>query len=262
MILSTQPLWLIGILLILPTTFIAMAGPLIIRNFVTLDQLRANNEVAGFKFATVGVFYAVLLGFAVIVVWEKFNDAESAVAQEASAAATIYRLAEGVEGEPAAALHQALAAYLEAAVTKDWPAMEVGDKSPEATRALSDAYSAILKYRPSDGHDSVVMAEILRQLDLVTQARRSRLVMASGVVPRILWMVLFGGAVLTIGFTFFFGASNVLAQMIMTGILSILILSGITTVVAIDHPFAGAARVRPEPLAAVLQDFGGVTLPQ
>src|SRR5215467_9870968 len=108
MILSNQPLWLIGILLIVPTTLIAMAGPLIVRRFVSLDRLRANNEVAGFKFATVGVFYAVLLGFAVIVVWEKFNEAESAVAQEASALATIYRLVKGVEGEPAAALHTAL----------------------------------------------------------------------------------------------------------------------------------------------------------
>jgi hypothetical protein len=34
----------------------------------------------GVKFATVGVLYAVLLAFAVVVVWEKFNQAESEVA--------------------------------------------------------------------------------------------------------------------------------------------------------------------------------------
>jgi hypothetical protein len=260
MILSNQPLWLIGILLIVPTTLLAMAGPLIVRCFVSLDRLRANNEVAGFKFATVGVFYAVLLGFAVIVVWEKFNEAESAVAQEASALATIYRLAKGVEGEPATALHSALARYIELAVTRDWPAMENGGRSLEVTRTLDDAYAAILKYHPNDNHDTVIMAEIVRQLDIVTQARRSRLVMASGVVPRILWFVLFSGAALTIGFTFFFGTSSVVAQMVMSGILSILIFSGIVTVVAIDHPFAGAAQVHAEPLAAVLEEFGGVKL--
>ena len=68
-----------------------------------LARLRINNEVAGFKFATVGVLYAVLLAFAVIVVWEKFSDAENNVAQEAGAAATIYRLSWGIE--PRQALH-------------------------------------------------------------------------------------------------------------------------------------------------------------
>ena len=72
-----------------------MAGPVIVRRYIKVDQLRTNNEVAGFKFATVGVLYAVLLAFAVVVVWEKFNQAESEVAKEAGAAATVFRLSQG-----------------------------------------------------------------------------------------------------------------------------------------------------------------------
>jgi hypothetical protein len=45
-----------------------MAGPVVARHYVELSRLRTNNEVAGFKFATVGVLYAVLLAFAVVVV--------------------------------------------------------------------------------------------------------------------------------------------------------------------------------------------------
>jgi hypothetical protein len=84
--LTTLPLWLSAIILIVPTTLLAMAGPVIVRRYIKVDQLRTNNEVAGFKFATVGVLYAVLLAFAVVVVWEKFNQAESEVAKEAGAA--------------------------------------------------------------------------------------------------------------------------------------------------------------------------------
>src|SRR5690349_20738036 len=61
--LTTQPLWLSGTLLIGVATLIAMAGPILVRRRVSLDRLRINNEVAGFKFATVGVLYAVLLAF-------------------------------------------------------------------------------------------------------------------------------------------------------------------------------------------------------
>src|SRR5437763_16857418 len=93
--LTTLPLWLSAIIVIVPTTLRAMAGPVIVRRYIKVDQLRTNNEVAGFKFATVGVLYAVLLAFAVVVGWEKVNQAESEVAEEAGAATTGFRLTDG-----------------------------------------------------------------------------------------------------------------------------------------------------------------------
>ena len=86
--LTGWPLWLLGILCAV-VTLIVMCCTISIRRWIGLERLSVNNEVAGFKFATIGVLYAVLLGFAVIVVWQRFNDAENAVAQEAGAAATI-----------------------------------------------------------------------------------------------------------------------------------------------------------------------------
>ena len=61
------PLWLSGMLIVGLPTVLAMFGPIIVRRYVTLETLTKNNEVAGFKFAVVGVLYAVLLAFAIIV---------------------------------------------------------------------------------------------------------------------------------------------------------------------------------------------------
>ena len=99
--LTRQPLWLSGTLIVGVTTSLAMLGPILVRRYVPLEKLTTNNEVAGFKFAVVGVLYAVLLAFAIIVVWEKFSDAENDVAKEAGAAATIYRLSEVSMDSPA-----------------------------------------------------------------------------------------------------------------------------------------------------------------
>src|SRR5262249_57168603 len=98
--LTTLPLWLSAVILIIPTTLLAMAGPVIVRRYVEVNQLRTNNEVAGYKFATVGVLYAVLLAFSVVVVWEKFNQAESEVAKDAGAAATRFCPTQGVNPAP------------------------------------------------------------------------------------------------------------------------------------------------------------------
>lgn len=79
---TTWPLWILGAIALV-ATLIVMCGTISIRRWIGLERLSSNNEVAGFKFATIGVLYAVLLGFAVIVVWQRFNDAENTVAQEA-----------------------------------------------------------------------------------------------------------------------------------------------------------------------------------
>ncbi len=255
--LTSLPLWLSATILMVPTTLLAMAGPVIARRYVELTRLRTNNEVAGFKFATVGVLYAVLLAFAVVVVWQKFDEADSKVAQEASAAATIYLLSEGIDANHGAAIRQATTDYLTAAIAEDWPAMAQESESPAVTKALHDIYREVLKYHSFGTDEGIVIAEILRQVDDISDARRERLVMADGIVPRIIWLVLFGGAFITIGFTFFFGTENLRAQAAMTGALSILIFAGLLTIVTIDHPFAGTVTVGPEALATVLGDFAG-----
>jgi hypothetical protein len=236
-------------------TLLAVSGTVFVRRRVGFERLAANNEVAGFKFATIGVLYAVLLGFAVIVVWERFNDAENAVAREAGAAAAIYRLTHAIGDAPGAAVRSRLSAYLEAALTEDWPAMERGRSSPGVTRALDSLYTALFAFHPSDAREVAIQTELLHQVDLLTQARRERLVGAAGTVPGAIWFVLFTGALLTISFTLFFGNENLLAQAMMTAALSVLILSALLVVVVIDHPFAGSVKVTPEPLAAVVTDF-------
>lgn len=221
--LTGLPVWLSGLLLVGLTTVLAMVGPRLVRRYATLKELTANNEVAGFKFAVVGVLYAVLLAFAIIVVWEKFNDAESMVAREAGATANIYRLSQGLGDGPGSALRKALGNYLKVTIAEDWPAMERGGESEAARRALDQVYAALLpSIQPQGGP---ITAEILHQLDVVTQERRARIVAADGTVPGILWPVLFWGAAITIGFTYFFGTQSLRAQTLMTGLLSVLIFS-------------------------------------
>lgn len=89
-----------------------MLGPALVRRYVGLDRLTINNEIAGFKFATVGVLYAVLLAFVIIVVWEKFSDAEANVIREAGAAENLYRLSQGLDDFSGSDLRKSIAAYL------------------------------------------------------------------------------------------------------------------------------------------------------
>ena len=100
-----------------------------------------------------------------------------------------------------------------------------------------------------------IFVEMLKQLDAITQARRTRLYLATGIVPGIVWLVLYCGALLTVGFTFFFGTKNLPAQVMMTGILSVLVFMGLLVIVLIEYPFTGPVHVGSEPLKTVVEDF-------
>ena len=254
--LTNRPGWVLILFLFL-FTGLAMTGPFLVRLRIRLQHLRGNNEVAGFKFAVIGVLYAVLLAFVVIIAWERFHDAENALAREAGATATINRLAGGLDETSAATLRADLSAYLDSVLRDDWPAMVRGHSSAVTARVLSELYDQVIRYRPADLHDSNVQAELLSELDQVTRARRERLVMAEGTVPKVIWFVLFLGAALTISFTFFFGTENLVAQSCMTGILAAIILSAVVVVIALDRPYTGAIVVSREPIRTVIEDMGG-----
>jgi hypothetical protein len=255
--LTSHSLWLSATLVVVLPTILAALGPSVIRRYVKLEKLVTNNEIAGFKFATIGVLYAVLLAFAIIVVWQKFSDADANVAREAAGATTIYRLSQGLDQQSAAALREGMSNYLTAAINREWPAMQRGatNEYPSTRSALDSIYSTLLSFQRSVPSETAVLPEILRQLDVITQARRARLIAADGIVPGVIWPVLFGGAVVTIVFTFFFGTQNLWAQTAMTVLLSLLIFSELWIIIAVDYPFTGPVKVEPTALARVLADF-------
>jgi hypothetical protein len=78
--------WVVGLLLILVLPAVAVLAQLGIRSAWPSLTKGEHNDVAGFIIAVVGVIYAVLLAFVVIVSWEKLTSAEAIIGEEASAA--------------------------------------------------------------------------------------------------------------------------------------------------------------------------------
>ena len=64
------PIWLTGLLLIVVLPAVVVAGQAALRRAWPALLEGDHNEVTGFIIAVVGVIYAVLLGFVVIVSWE------------------------------------------------------------------------------------------------------------------------------------------------------------------------------------------------
>ncbi len=84
--------WVLAIVIIAVAELYAVGLMLATRARCGADYLSLNNEVAGFKFAVIGVLYAVLLAFVVVAVWEDYQDTETAVRNEAKALSDLHQV--------------------------------------------------------------------------------------------------------------------------------------------------------------------------
>lgn len=227
---------------------LAIVGLLLVRARVTVDTLESHHEVAGFFIGVLGAIYAVLLAFVVIVMWEKFEHAHVVVSQESNDIGDLARLAIGLPAGKRAEVHDALIAYTEAVITEEWPAMERGEDSPRTWVAMSRLWHTYQDISPQTFMEQTIAQGSLNKLGDLTDNRRTRLTASRDHVPFVMWAMLWGGGIVTVVFTYFFGLRNVRSQLLMTMALSLLISFVLFLIVALNNPFAGVARVGPEPL--------------
>jgi hypothetical protein len=105
------PTWIVALVLTVAAEIFAVGLMLLTRAISGLDRLKQNNEVAGFKFAVIGVFYGVLLAFVVVSVWEEYRGTETAVSNEAKAIVDLHHVRPALPLEAGVEIRRLLFTY-------------------------------------------------------------------------------------------------------------------------------------------------------
>jgi hypothetical protein len=208
------------------------------------DMLRRHNDVAGFLFSAVGVLYAVVLGFVVVVVWQKYDGAVSNVENEVDAVADLYHVVDAYPADLRAKIRTGLYNYAATVVRVEWPEMEKDqDVSSLGSEKLEGVTYLIDTFTPASWRQLAAQQAAIADEQRLFDARRARLIEAVPAVPTVLWFALVAGALGMVAFCFIFGVENRPAQLMMTGILVGLI--GILFVVISEFstPFSGSVRI-------------------
>lgn len=248
--------WLWGILLVGTLVLLAVTGILLARRWFGVEVLKLNNEVAGFIYGVIGVLYAVLLGFTAIIVWERFDNAQAGVDQEANALADLYRNAQAFPDDVRRELETHLRAYATLVAEKEWAAMAEQRPSPETWAVYNRLWRAYHLFQPQTDHEKIWYAQSLTKMNQLGDQRRLRLLSSrSNGVPDVMWLVLLGAGVITIGFSFLFGTRSAKAQVLMTSGLAMTIALVLFSIMALEQPFAGITRVEPDSFHQVANIF-------
>jgi hypothetical protein len=252
------PIWLLFLLLVIVAPALVIGLQVLVRRRWPRLSEGDHNDVAGFIIAIIGVIYAVLLAFVVIVSWEQFDQADDIVGQEASALRSLYRETVAFPPEIRDRIQDDVRAYAEAAVTREWPAMERSEPGDPAVARALDRLAEHLSELPADTpvRQQYIAVEADRFAELVS-FRSQRLDFVGEGLPGVLWVALVFGGLVTIGFAMIFGLRSTALHLFMTGSLTAVIGVLLFVALAIDQPFVGDVAVTPAPLERFLTDFGG-----
>jgi Protein of unknown function (DUF4239) len=255
-----------SIFLVIFITGIVMASSvffmMLVRKKIGHAILEKHNDVAGFIYAVVGIVYAVLLAFVVIVVWEFFRTAEAKVYEEVKFMSALFRDA-GVFGEPHhAAIQNEIVNYTNIVINEEWPLMNEGKSSTKALDSLRQIFYLYKKIQPQNDYERIWYQETIAQLNNFSSARNQRILAGKAAVPGFMWIVLIFGGMITIGFSFLFGTINTWAHILMVASLAGIITLTLLMIFALDHAFQAIIVVEPDAFIEQLSYFKNYLKPQ
>jgi hypothetical protein len=236
---------------------VAVAGLVLVQRLVPPERREGQNDVAGFIYAVLGVAYAVLLAFVVLAVWQDYQAAKTNVDSEANELAGVYFLASQLPEPQRTRLQDLVQTYARVVVEEEWPMMEQGQRSPRADSLVRQLRLKLLEFDPRTKGEQVLYERGLTQLHDAADARRSRLLEVREGIPELLWVVIVGGGVITVSFTYLFGLKSNLAHALMVAALTLLICAILFTIGEFDYPFSGVVEIRPDAFREVLGSFEG-----
>lgn len=248
---------------------LSVLGLYIVRILVPLETLKKNHEVAGFTFGVLGAFYGLLLAFVIVAAWERFDRANANVQEEGVALISLYRLSKGYSAPTGSDLQHAIRAYTNRLIDVEWPDMANAKfESIDDSVGTLSLWQIVATYKPEDARQSLLVDKSFDQLSNLTGETSLRYLYSRENLPSVVWLVIYAGLFITIGFSYFFGLETFWSQALMCAIFSALLGLTILAILELAHPYQGSVIVSAQPLRYALSRmddmdkvaFGGLHL--
>ena len=246
-----------GLLVVLASVAVAVAGLLLTQRFIPLSVRERHNDTTGIIYAALYVMFGVTVGFSLFTVWQQYNAARQVVHSEAASVEQVYRLAERLPEPERSRVQELAVSYAEGVVDEEWSLMKEGRSSSRMEAHLEELRRSVQGYEPHTDAQDALYAQALAEVDELEENREFRLIAVNEGIPYMVWVVLLVGGVLTIAFTYLFGMESVRLHAVAIAGLTILVSLILHAIGVLDYPFNSGVRVEPDAFEQVLREIGG-----
>lgn len=235
------------ILIVLSFAVLTGLATLLFRKYIKVRILRAHNEVTGFLFLSIASFYALLLSFIVLVVWDELNETHSRVSMEGSSAVGLYR---DIRFYPDTAETKQLSiSYLEFVynvVDDEFPAMAEMKTSRKTVESFNKVFAELENLKPQTPYKVQLVSGMFNHLNDVATYRGLRMASMETEISAPLWLPIIMGALITILCAILLDLEHKRMHVIITSFLGAFIGMFLFLIILLDHPFTGSLRIEPK----------------
>ena len=256
-----MPRWLRTLLHLTPVvslvSVVSVIGLMAFRAVAPLGVLHAASNELGNYLQTVGGIYAVLLAFVVYVVWGQFNEARGYLDREATALVDLHRTSSGLPSCSRVAIQGGLRAYVDAVLRDEWAAMARGDDATidRVAELLERVWLAIHACKPANACQQTVYGEVLGRFNQLTDLRTSRLSASRARIPVAMTILLYTGALLTVGSVYLLAFDQLWLHVLVTAALAGAIGHILFLIRDLDDAFAGDWQIAKAPFERARRTF-------
>ncbi len=226
-----------------------------VRQNMNSKHLKNHHDVSGFVFTNLGVLYAVLLGFTVVNVQQRYDKINQTVIMEAGYIAELFRDAEAFSEKDKIAIQTAIKDYGKSIIDEEWKVTSEGKPNPNTTKKLSAIWQAYYATELTSRKQEILYAESIHKLNDSVMTRLSRLMQGKESLGDEMWMMLILGGILMVVFVSVFSFEVLWLHLILASFVAASIAFLLFLIYTLDTAFSGASSIDPDALKLVVSSF-------
>jgi hypothetical protein len=245
-----------GVLLVVGVTVTTVTAMLLMRRRAPEGSYFADGDRAAGVFGVLATGFSVLLGFIVFLAFASYDQSRTGAEQEALMILQQVETAQFFPKPTAGALTGELICYGRSVIHDEWPLMEAGTFGDHVNPWGVALFQTLRPYEPVKQSEQSAYDKWLDQTSTREEARLDRVHGAVGVIPTSLWIVLFFIASVIFVFTLLFSdsAERAVAQAMLMGSVTSVIVALFLLLAALDHPFhKGVGGLQPVAMERTLR---------
>ena len=236
--------------------FAALAGLVLVRRHL-IPRLHyddgANDAVSG-TVQAIGVFYGITVGLIAVGVWNTSSNSAELVSREAASLGALYRDVGSYPSPLREELRANLREYTVFIIEQAWPAQRRGEGQSinNGTLILDDFQRKLHSFQPASLSQSTLHSETLRAYNTLLEYRHLRIDAVGGGLSKIMWLVIWAGAAISIGIAYFFNIPDIKLHAILVALMGGFLAMVLFMIIINDKPFYGFVSISSDPYKLIL----------
>jgi hypothetical protein len=248
-----------GLVLVVVIEIVSMIGLFVTRRLI-IPRLNyhdgANDAVSG-TVQAIGVFYGITVGLIAVGVWNTNSKAADLVSREASSIGALYRDVSGYPEPIRTELRAKVREYTVFVIEKAWPAQQVGNgqRVNAGAKIIDELQDKLYTFQPANPGQVAIHSETLMAYNKLIDFRRLRIDAVDGGLSATMWVVIWVGAIISIGIAYFYKIQDYRLHVILVGLMSALLSMVLFMIIVNDKPFFGHVSITSEPYKLILENL-------